>query len=185
MGTVVFDPINHTYTLDGKVYPSVTQIIDAADLIDDRWYTTFAATKGTYVAEATAFDDRGVLDESSVDAVILPYIEAWRKFRRDSGYVPLEIESPIVNTDFGFAGPPDRARGMWSGRPIGLDIKTGVAEDWHDVQVGGYSILTPDMPSRWFCCYLSDDGSYRLFEKDTETGLNVFRACLTIYNWRK
>lgn len=182
---VLFDPIEHTYALDGKQYPSVTQVIKAAGLIDDSWFTPEGAIRGTYVAEATALYDRGELDESSVDPIIMPYVEAWRRFRRESSYWPIEIETPMVNSMIGFAGTPDRERGMMNGRPVGIDIKTGGRSDWHDVQVGGYSMLSDSTPRTWFCCYLADDGTYRLFAADTESGRNVFQACLTIYNWRK
>jgi len=40
--------------------------------------------------------------------VIFPYLEAWRKFRKESGFVPEQIEPPMMSTAYKYAGTPDR-----------------------------------------------------------------------------
>ena len=58
--------------------------------------------------EATQFDDEGDLDGSTLEPELLPYVEAWRKFRRECHLVIALIEQPIHSPKYRYAGTPDR-----------------------------------------------------------------------------
>lgn len=100
-----FEPEGHKY---GNGLESVTGILKAEGFIDTSFYDDWSRDRGSMVHLATAYDDRNELDEESLDPVILPYLEAWRKFRKESGFVPESIEPPMMSTAYRYAGTPDR-----------------------------------------------------------------------------
>jgi hypothetical protein len=110
---VEFISDGHIYTdapVDGvgRLYPSVTTILKAEGFIDTRFYDDWSRDRGSMIHLATAYDDAGELDEESLDPVILPYLVAWRKFRKESGFGLGLIEPPMMSTAYKYAGTPDR-----------------------------------------------------------------------------
>ena len=110
---VEFIADGHIYTdapVDGvgRVYPSVTTILKAEGFINTAYYDDWSRDRGSMIHLATAYDDAGELDEENLDPVIFPYLEAWRKFRKESGFVPEQIEPPMMSTAYKYAGTPDR-----------------------------------------------------------------------------
>lgn len=110
---VEFIADGHIYTdapVDGvgRVYPSVTTILKAEGFINTAYYDDWSRDRGSMIHLATAYDDAGELDEENLDPVILPYLKAWRRFRKESGFVPEQIEPPMMSTAYRYAGTPDR-----------------------------------------------------------------------------
>jgi hypothetical protein len=110
---VEFISDGHIYTdarVDGvgRLYPSVTTILKAEGFIDTRFYDDWSRDRGSMIHLATAYDDAGELDEENLDPVILPYLAAWRRFRKESGFIPESIEPPMMSTAYKYAGTPDR-----------------------------------------------------------------------------
>lgn len=110
---VEFIANGHIYTdapVDGvgRVYPSVTTILKAEGFINTAYYDDWSRDRGSMIHLATAYDDAGELDEENLDPVILPYLKAWRRFRKESGFVPEQIEPPMMSTVYRYAGTPDR-----------------------------------------------------------------------------
>ncbi len=102
---VEFEREGHKY---GNGLEPVTTILKAEGIIDTRFYDDWSRDRGSMVHLATAYDDRNELDEENLDPVIRPYLEAWRKFRKESGFVPEKIEVPGMSTVYCYAGTPDR-----------------------------------------------------------------------------
>ena len=110
---VEFISDGHIYTdapVDGvgRVYPSVTTILKAEGFINTAYYDDWSRDRGSMIHLATAYDDRNELDEESLDPVIRPYLEARRRFRKESGFIPEQIEPPMMSTAYKYAGTPDR-----------------------------------------------------------------------------
>jgi len=110
---VEFIADGHIYTdapVDGfgRSYPSVTTILKAEGFIDTRFYDDWSRDRGSMIHLATAYDDAGELDEENLDPVILPYLAAWRRFRKESGFIPEQIEPPMMSNTYRYAGTPDR-----------------------------------------------------------------------------
>jgi hypothetical protein len=110
---VEFIANGHIYTdapVDGigRLYPSVTTILKAEGFINTAYYDDWIRDRGSMIHLATAYDDAGELDEENLDPVILPYLKAWRRFRKESGFVPEQIEPPMMSTVYRYAGTPDR-----------------------------------------------------------------------------
>lgn len=189
---VEFDPEAHAYAANGKAYPSVTQILDAAGFGEwlrriDAETLEYARTRGEAVHLATRYLDEGTLDWGTVSEPIKGCVEAYARWKRRSRFIPIAIEQPMVNSRLGFAGMPDRI-GLIYGVPVIVDTKTGAESPAHALQLAGYAMLIPQATiARRFALYLRDDKTFRVKEfplKDLARDTAAFRAALTIANWR-
>ena len=182
-----FDPATHTYTLDGVVLPSVTQILQSVGLINFSGISPDVLQRvadfGTAVHLATALDDVGDLDEETLDPNLWPYLTAWRCFRRDEMGLQkfFEIEQPLAHPDYGFAGTPDRIGAM-----IIIDIKTStVVPPWTGLQLAAYSVLANITTARRIAVQLKGDGTYQIHEFKDRKDREIFLAALSVYKWRE
>ncbi len=128
----------HTYTLAGKVLPSVTQILKSGGLIDTTFFTEYARNKGAMLHKCLELFDLGTLDESSVDPEIKPYFEEYKKFKDQSGVTVQAIEKAVACKKYGYAGMMDRVYQFPSGALAIVDIKTNSAPAWCSIQVAAY-----------------------------------------------
>lgn len=140
--TVDFEPITHTYAVDGIVRPSVTYILrvlgisadfEAIGAMSERLRAQIElkrAVGSALHADIHAFDDND-LDEASVDPLVRPYLESWKTFRRNSGLVPEARERRVFHAALNYCGTLD---GIFSipaqpGERILVDVKTGDPAD--------------------------------------------------------
>jgi hypothetical protein len=188
-----FDAESHTYSLNGEVLPSVTQILKAAgvttsyDNVKDKEYYL---TLGTYVHKATELYDMNDLDPKSLTEDIEKYLDGWRKFVKDSEFKALMIEEQLAHPLYRYAGTLDR-HGECFGELTTLDIKTGDSQPEHAIQLAAYEELRCHAyeaePAVRLVVQLKDDGSYRLYESESShvEDLSMFLSCLQVYNWKK
>jgi hypothetical protein len=192
--TIDFDAERHMYTVAGHPRPSVTQILTAAGLIDDAWYTIEARARGHAVHVACHYLDEGDLDPAWLESSpFAGYVRSYQRFVADVGFVCDRIEERLFNATHGYCGTCDRTglfRGCDPANPnVLLDLKTGGNEAWHRVQLAAYAACQPD-PGRFrrFNVYLSRDGSRaRLTERTPGMYLadwNVFQAAVVIANFK-
>ena len=183
--TLAFDEKTHTYLLNGEVLPSVTTIIKETGLAGDSSWTPdpWYLTRGTLVHQATALLDRGDLDEASVDPQIEPYLAAYRRFLKETAFVPEVIEVPRFNPKLRYAGTPDRI-GKLGGEGILIDLKTGTSRPrWHRLQTAGYVLLSSEHPQKRASLHLAGDGGYSLVEHTDSNDAQVFLGSLEVYKW--
>jgi len=188
MSTLDFEPESHTYRVDGRVLPSVTQVLKPVGFDYDTvpfHILNHAAQRGTAVHLATEFYDDGDLDEESIDPEILPYVNAWRLFREESGFVVDRSEVRLYSKRHGYAGTVD-AIGFIRGRRIMVEKKT--TAQLHPstaIQVSAYYRAYNDsVPSAWrvrSACsvWLRRDGTYRF---DAYDPLDHWAAFLALLN---
>ena len=132
MAEFLFDEATHTYTLDGVVIPSVTEI--CAPITCGKYppvgVVQQAAARGTRVHELCALYDMDALPDE-IEAGLVGYVKAWAAFCRDYKPVWKHIELPLYgSTDTGlpFAGTLDRI-GEIDGQTRVVDIKTTASLD--------------------------------------------------------
>ncbi len=180
---VHFDEATHTYTVDGQVVPSVTQVLKSAGLIDDRWFNEGARDRGRIVAIAIELHSKNNLQY--VPDGYQGYVDAWEMFRADTGYVPREIEQPRCNEVLGYAGTPDSEGDLWE-LPTVIDVKTGCDVPHYPLQTSGYSGFYR-MGSRHarYCLFLKDNGKYKLRQHNNPRDWDVFLAALKIAHWKR
>lgn len=186
MTGLVFDPERHAYILDGRVIPSVTQILTAEGIINGQWYTEDGRRRGGHVHLALRYLDEGRLDEDSVTDEVRPYLEAWGRFLSETGFICLQIERPFVCEALGYAGTPDRVGWMDGGKILSvIDIKTGSPEPWHALQTAAYAVgIGKRMAKRW-SVYLRNDGNYRLVQYQDIDDINAWIGLVSIRNWKQ
>lgn len=186
MNGLVFDAERHAYILDGRVIPSVTQILTAEGIIDGQWYTEDGRRRGGHVHLALRYLDEGRLDEDSVTDEVRPYLEAWGRFLSETGFICLQIERPFVCEALGYAGTPDRVGWMDGGKILSvIDIKTGSPEPWHALQTAAYAVgIGKRMAKRW-SVYLRNDGNYRLVQYQDIDDINAWIGLVSIRNWKQ
>lgn len=184
--SLVFLEEGHRYLLDGVEIPSVTKIIEP--LYDFSGISAarleYASERGTAVHKATELYDMGDLDEDTLDPVIVPYLDAWKKFKSENNVEILHVERRLYSKNHRYAGQIDRTA-MVNGSGWLLDIKaTASLSTAIGVQLAGYSGLL-DGTERRGAVQLKPDGTYRLQEYSSKSDWPVFLSCLTVYNFRK
>lgn len=187
------DKVAHEYRLGGERLRSVTELlaplVDLSMIPEER--LQFAADRGTAIHRATELDDAGDLDESSVDREnVLPYLQAWRRFREDMEVVNVLSEEPMFHPQMLYAGTPDRASFVTISGQRALaviDLKsiakmTAVI----GVQLTGYALLIeangyPPI-DLLIGVQLKRDGRYRMHLYKREAPM--FLSLLTLHNWK-
>lgn len=187
-----FDAERHEYTaLDtGEILPSVTAMLKATGHIDDRFYTEEARHRGTVVHRLTARFDLEALEDAELsghrfEGYVRGHMEATAILQPDWWYV----EQPEASAAHRFAGTPDRAGKLYNLRSV-LELKTGPAEKWHQLQTALQAILLEpilELPAREiqrFTEYLKADGRFTVEHhqnpRDFDEAFRVIRRARTI-----
>src|SRR5262245_51508384 len=115
------DRDRHIYTLDGKRVPSVTTVLNlvTADELARIPPKTLEAARvfGTNVHAAVDLFNRGQLDEDTLDAPLVPYLDGWKKFLAESGAVVIASELAVYHPILRYAGTEDVVLD-WGGRIV-------------------------------------------------------------------
>ncbi len=179
---LTFDAEKHEYRIDGKIVPSVTQVLSSAGLIDDTWFNESACTRGTYVAQATQFYDEDTLDYDALDEGLKPYVMAWERFLNENNAEIEAVEQRVCRHHGTYAGTLDRIIIMRGWRWV-LDIKTGSKAAWHGLQTAGYADCLEGLFRR-ACIILRDDATYKFYEHEDAQDFHFFRSALSLYQWK-
>lgn len=184
----------HRYYVGGVEVPNVTRILEP---IGERYdFVPFDVMErkriiGDLTHKATALYDAGLLDNDSVDDTIAPYVDAWKKFVADAGFVPLAIEDRVYHNQYRYAGTLDRVGYLnldVEGPLYLIDIKC------RDSMPPDAGPQTAAYAAAW--CYpemliterrivlLRGTGEYRCITppETYNHDLGVFLACLNVYN---
>ena len=193
---LTFDEPTHTYRWDGKIVPSVTQVLSAWSTIAKlpQEILAPAAERGQIVHTLTQHDDEGDLDEDwAVEHGYMGYVVAWRLFRSKYLFMPISREQRIYHHELGYAGTYDAVgeAEMQVGRKIRkvralFDIKSGSSDPVHTMQTIAYARATIDNSLVRGCVYLRANGDFA-FEQhpnDQEDWAD-WLACLRHYHWRQ
>lgn len=162
--TLEFEAGSHTYRLDGRPIPSVTTILSfGADLSRIPQWTS---DRGTALHLATEYDDEGDLDEDSVDPLVRPHLEAYRrwKIKAQPQYVVTEYRVWGEHEGLVFGGTIDRVAYL-SGELVVIDLKSGQRRPEHGAQLAAYARAWTQRdgrePDRTMALYLGQDATSR------------------------
>lgn len=186
---VSFDEVKHKYTCEGLTLPSVTQILTAVGLPDlsaiPAVTLQWKAELGTMVHLATELDDQNELDYNSLDDRIIPYLEAYRRFKSESGFKIIDIEKMVFDPALKYAGKLDRF-GILNGKRSLLDIKTGVFDSLSvGPQTAAYARAYTDLKCNRYTLQLKDNGNYKLHKLNNDNDFNIFLSALNLYRWKQ
>jgi hypothetical protein len=190
---VVFNEAEHTYTVDGVRWPSVTQILDPLLELDGipRAALEAAARFGNHVHQACHLYDLNRLDEEDLDEPLRPYLEGWKAFLRDTGAFVCNSEQRILHPKLRYAGTLDKTI-LWKERRHVLDIKSGAevpptvgpqTAAYREALLESQSVL--DCSRTRYCLHLRPDETYRLHTLNDPADFHLFVSALNIHRWRE
>ncbi len=191
-----FDAVRHLYLVQGRPVPSVTQVLHSAGLSANYSIVEAAVLErkriiGEYVHKATQYLDEGCLDIDTVDPEIQPYLAAYERFLRESGFRPRLVEQRVVASINGMlcGGTVDR-EGLMGEKLWIIDLKCiDRLYPSFAVQTAGYQLLLPKPVTPPFkytraVLQLKRDGAYKLTTYDDPAEFDIFRASLTVTVWK-
>ena len=192
---IQFDAATHTYTLEGRRLPSVTEVLkplsDAEYRHVDHTVMDRAAALGRAVHKMIELDLRDDLDVDALDEPLHPYLRQWREFRALSGFEAILSEQIVYSARYGYAGTLDLF-GRLNGRYVLIDAKrTAAVPRTAGPQTAAYQIALCEsspsarwleepihryalhlMPARWCLTPFKDPSDAR-----------VFLSALSLYHW--
>ncbi len=180
---ISFQEDNHEYRLpDGTPVPSVSEILRfmSRELYGGIMQYTLdhAADRGTRIhKECEILDKYGTTE---ADADIVPYLQAYVKFKKEHNPQWDSIERPGYHATMMYAGTTDRI-GTMDGKSCILDIKVQeqIKKPMVKAQLNGYALMFAQQPDALYCLQLKKDGTYRLHEVEKDIG--EFMACYTLH----
>jgi hypothetical protein len=137
MATIQFDEEAHRYTYEGRVIPSVTQVISAVlpgAFQAGEWYLQ----RGRAVHACAAFIAQGVSFKS--DPQIAGQVQAIQRFFDEVKPEVISCEEKMVSSLYRFAGTPDLVCKIGKTTMI-IDFKASCEANRLALQLGGYSVL--------------------------------------------
>jgi hypothetical protein len=188
---IVLDAEKHEYTVDGVVFPSVTQIIKPVQPFIPKALLEAGGARGMKVHEACEFIDAGFDDD--VDPEVRGYADGYKRFLADSGAKVLRSEFRVANPAPGYAGTIDRVI-QWGDDTIVLDLKSGEMHPWMRLQLAAYAYAYWTMTSgdtkvalpKCMALQLFEDGTYRAHEyRDPKGDFFVFLGLARFYRWKE
>jgi hypothetical protein len=186
---LTMDPETHVYTLGDQVLPSVTEILRGSGVVNDRWWTDAGRWRGSAVHNACWYDDQNDLDESTLDPALRGYVDAYRKFRQETGFVATDIETPLYNDLLGYAGTPDRIGKIHDKKLCLPDLKSGAPSKVTRYQTVAYVACLPS-PRKYtrMEVRLQANGKYflQVYEpKDFDRDFKKWQAIVEIFHLRR
>ena len=192
-----FDPELHRYTLDGRIIPHVSLILAATGISPDwRKVDPIVLERkrllGTALHKCLHFLQENDLDESSVDPDVVPYLEGYKLFVKDTGFVAQQVEVrrwPEIN-GMPYGGTLDVVGMLWH-EPALVDFKStsnSPLPSW-GVQLSAYEQgieppLVPPFRYRRYSLQLLNTGKYQLTEWTDPSDLGVFKWALALTWWK-
>jgi hypothetical protein len=184
---------HHKYWNDGREIPSVTQILNRAGLVSPFAMDGEAQWRGSEVHRLCAEEDLSGIstDLRTIDPRLRGFIRAWRLYRQESGFLPVEIEKRIDDPSSQYSGRLDRAgiRSGLNGETVSMiiDLKTskaGSVADYVRYQLVAYAhAFQPGHIFERVAVALKPDGRYNCrvypttdFQTDLHKWFHIVRS---------
>jgi hypothetical protein len=188
--SLIFNPENHSYFMDGKELPSVTQVIDGAGFVSDFCKQDRAADYGRKVHEAVSSVARGT-ETYETDKRIECAVDGFREWKKAYKPETCYSEMPMASKSRGYAGTIDLLAKI-KGKYWLVDVKTGGYCPWHIIQLAAYNELVKSEKLRadkFACLYLDpvEAGKFTFREvnrTEIQGGFSVFLNALNVYRWK-
>lgn len=191
---LTFNDARHVYTLDKRIVPNVTSIIEPHlpfyGMPADRRQA--ALERGSIVHALTEAHDSGHYD-AELDALArgegwFPWLESWVKFLRLRKPDIFETERRVYNTAYNYAGTVDRLAYI-DGEPTLIEIKTGTTIPEYAWQTAAYQQAVNETSNvtvtRRLVVCLQPDGSTPHMEEHKDTAdWAAFKGALSIFQWK-
>lgn len=191
---VVYDEELHRYSIGDRTLPSVTQALNQISELDGipKHLLERAAHFGRHVHLACHLFNIGTLDEDSVSAPLIPYLDGWKRFLSDTGAEVVVSEYRVHHPKLHYAGTLDAAVRVkaWGRVPRILDLKSSdTVPRSTGPQTAGYREAynqheQEKLSKIRHCVHLTGKGRYKLHTYDDPRDWNIFLSCLNLHDWR-
>lgn len=192
-----FDAAKHRYSWRGIPILGVTTILD--DMLNfsgvPRDLLIEAQERGTMVHHLTELMDTGE-DKGTVPGDWSGYMQAWDKFKQETGFEVFEIEQKVFSAQHLFAGTLDRTGKMRKHREPSkrdalsvVDIKTGMMYPTYALQTAAYQAAANEgrlgeRITERLGVQLKPDGTYHIEEYTDRFDIQVFLSQIVVYSWK-
>jgi len=183
---IEFEEETHTYIVNGKKLPSVTQI---TNILSNMEYSEVspeilekAGERGTKVHKA--IEDLTNWNDYELEEKYEDYMLSYKKAKALENITPLEAEVRLTNNEF--CGTIDSISKIDNTKII-IDYKTTniIHMKLLEAQFGGYKILCDYNNikiDKWYGLFLSKNG-YKFIE--VKPNIEIFKKCKEIYDYMK
>lgn len=189
-----YEEAEHKYTLDGRVLPSVTQILKPLECFDAIPQHRLEAARefGQHVHLACHLYAEGELDEVTIDDRVGAYLDGYRNFFIDTKSISILSEIRVASAQYGYAGTVDTVVRLHRKEDVLLDIKTSATVPRSvGPQCSAYKEALREFIGlklkKRFCLHLNPSHcrGYKLFELQTSASRdwNIFLSSLNIFRW--
>lgn len=186
-----FDVESHTYTRNGVVVPSVSEILKNCGLQD---YSNVpigilenAAARGTAVHLACQLLDENNLDTESIDESLQGYLLSYQKWREHNQpkYSMIEQWQILPCGGLHYGATIDRIGTLYGGDEEWVfDIKTSAKKaPWWSIQTAAYDHLQEKRRGVIHC--FKDGKAAQLIEYTDDTDYEVWESCLRLDYWKR
>jgi PD-(D/E)XK nuclease superfamily len=200
-----FDPESHSYTLNGALVPSVTEVLSSEGLNSFEWCTERDKARGSAVHKIAELLAGSPIKGTTVDEIIsnsrwapeetapalVGYGRAAVLYLMESGIKPVLVEARVGSARLNLAGTldlygimPDKDRRL-------IDFKSGQPREAANVQTALYAellkeTLGQETDSR-VVVWLKPDGTYRSFAPRPAGGMDLYIGmdAVALYHWRR
>lgn len=178
------DEATHTYTMNGRVVPSVTQALSVINNLDQVAFELLERKRifGVHCHRMVDYFNRGELDESDLDTELARYLFQYKRFLHESRFAVVESESKVFEASLGYAGTFDilalRTRQDWL-----IDLKSGAVPKTVGPQTAGYQRAHEKRPRRRAYLQLKRDG-YQFKELCDPSDFMIFLSALNCYKFK-
>jgi len=190
---LLFREEDHTYWLGERRLPSVSEVIAPVQSFEGIPEAVLARKSaiGKAAHLACQFLDEGDdVDPESLDPVVAPYVDAWRRFMAENKPEWSVIEEQMHDETLGYAGTPDRY-GLLHGAKWIIDIKTVVTiSPATALQTVAYRKLVAQRTKerepliKRGAVQLGTDGRYKLHEFKDPADWAIFQSLLNVKAWQ-
>lgn len=193
MVNCTFDAEKHQYFIDDFGIPNVTGLLEGTGILKfgvggTELENKQAMNRGRAVHAACEFLDQDDLNWATVQDDIIPYVLAYEKFKKETGFKPLRIEERLFHLSLRYGGTLDR-EGKWrlGEAHVLLDLKTGVVSPWTALQLAGYDLLLPSLklPRERYGLQLKPDGNYSLTQFKDRQDKDLFLSIVALHWWKE
>lgn len=194
MPQIDFDPVTHTYKIDGRILPSVTQVLESVGISDFSMVSPDvlrdAQQLGTDVHRLLELYDKGTIDYDTVSDYIAPYLPPWVDFLETTGAKIIEIEKKVYCERYQYVGTLDRILEI-NGKLSVLDIKTGGNQLSHSIQTAAYlQAYNKDRRKKfdrytWYVDTEKKKQKWKLVKNDDPNDINIFLSALTVCKFKR
>ena len=139
---------------------------------------------GTAVHRAVYLHDTDNLKKETLDVNLLPYLNAWRTFKKDYDYKPEAGEELVYSEKWSFAGTLDSRGKIRKTRKAIIDVKTThMIQPSSEIQMELYDIASGEGYTK-LVVLLGSDG-YKVKEYKSPLTKSVAISVIQIFNWKR